>query len=330
MSTVSSVIQQPALPPVSDDQKIQDYVQSFLSQFLSQSGIVGTNPSVSAPLVVPHSSPPSWGATGGGGAASLNRGRPTEASGMVPPVMQKDQIPPSRVLLHDLALDSHNLGRFSGSPFPGLGLGNLDVSTSMDQLCGRDESRGIYSGSFPSATSVGVSSVVSPASLLFPVSDSGFSSFPLPSSSSIGCSSSSSSSALGFSSVAPSLPPSSLPVFSLPSVVPSVLAVSDSTPPSSLPLVLPPGFPPSLPFPSGCPSPFPRPSSSAFPLSSTPCSVPFALSSFSASTVSSFPPIFPSSSSSGSSSSSSEDFASAQARVLGLSAEYQAVGRWFV
>ena len=55
---------------------------------------------------------------------------------MVPPVMQEDQIPLSRVLLHDLDLDSHNLGRSSGSPFPSLGIGNLAVSASMDQLCG--------------------------------------------------------------------------------------------------------------------------------------------------------------------------------------------------
>ena len=73
VSTVSSVVNQPALPSVSDDEKIKDYVRSFLSQFLTQSGILGTNPSVSAPSVVPpHSSPPSRGATGGGGATSLN------------------------------------------------------------------------------------------------------------------------------------------------------------------------------------------------------------------------------------------------------------------
>ena len=94
VSTVSSVINQPALPSVSDDDKIKDYVQSFLSQFLTQSGILGTNLSVSPPSVVPHSSPPLRGATGGGGAASLNRGRPTEASGKVPPVIHEDQIPP--------------------------------------------------------------------------------------------------------------------------------------------------------------------------------------------------------------------------------------------
>ena len=100
VSTVSSVVNQPALPSVSDDENISDYVQSFLSRFLSQSGILGTNPFVSAPSVVPQSSPPSWGATGGGGAASLNRGRPTEASGKVPPVMQEDQIPPPVICMH--------------------------------------------------------------------------------------------------------------------------------------------------------------------------------------------------------------------------------------
>ena len=61
VSAVSSVVPQPALPSVSDDQKIKDYVHSFLSQFLSQSGVVSTNPSVSAPSVMPHSSTPSGG-----------------------------------------------------------------------------------------------------------------------------------------------------------------------------------------------------------------------------------------------------------------------------
>ena len=180
-----------------------------------------------------------------------------------------------------------------------LGLGNIAVSASMDQLCGRGKSHGIQNGNFANVTSVGVSSGFSPASLLFPLSDCGFSSFPLPSSSSIVSSSSYSSSAMGFSSVAPSLATSSLPVFSLPSVVPSILAVSAPASPSSLPLAPSQGFPPSLPFPSGTP-PFPYPSS-AFPLSSAPCS---ALSSFSTPTVSSsFPQVFPSYSSSGSSSS---------------------------
>ena len=125
-----------------------------------------------------------------------------------------------------------------------------------------DESRGISNGNFASVTGVGVSSIFSPSSLLFPLFNSGFSSFLLPSSSFVSLSSSSSSSfssSVGFSTVAPSLPPSSLPVFSLPSVVPSVLAVSASAPPSSLPLASPPGFPPSLAFPSGNPSPFPLP-----------------------------------------------------------------------
>ena len=98
VSTVSSVVPQPALPSVSDDQDIKDYVQSFLSRFLSQSGVLSTNPSLAAPSMVPHSSPPPRGATRGEGATSLNRGGPVVTPGKVPPIMPEDQIPPSRDL----------------------------------------------------------------------------------------------------------------------------------------------------------------------------------------------------------------------------------------
>ena len=109
MSTVGSVVPQPALPSVSDDQKIKDYVQSFLSQFLSQSGVLSTILSVVAPSMVPHSSPPPRGATGGEGAASLNRGLPIVTSGKVPSIMPEDQIPTSRDL-HAFDIDRDFVG----------------------------------------------------------------------------------------------------------------------------------------------------------------------------------------------------------------------------
>ena len=59
VSTVASVGSPIALPSVSDDAKIKDYVHLILSSFFSQSGSVGINPSsLSAPTVVPDSAPP--------------------------------------------------------------------------------------------------------------------------------------------------------------------------------------------------------------------------------------------------------------------------------
>ena len=201
---------------------------SWTLSWLTQLGILGTNPSDSAPWVVPHSSPLSQGAMGGGGAADLLRGWPTEASGKVPPVMQEDQVPPSRDLLLAFDVDRNDLGSASGSPFPELSVGTLAVSASMDELGRRDDSRCISGGDVVNVTCVGSSSIFNPATLLFPLSDSGFFLFPL---------SSSSSSSLGVSTVAPSVPPS-LPFFSPLSVVPLVLTVSASTPPLSLLLFL--------------------------------------------------------------------------------------------
>ena len=46
VSSISSLVSQPALPSVSDDQKINEYVHSILSSFLSQTSDMSTNPSV--------------------------------------------------------------------------------------------------------------------------------------------------------------------------------------------------------------------------------------------------------------------------------------------
>ena len=55
------------LTSVSSDEKLRDYVHSILANFLSQSGSIGSNPSFSAPPVVPDKEqhPPPQG--GGGG-----------------------------------------------------------------------------------------------------------------------------------------------------------------------------------------------------------------------------------------------------------------------
>ena len=61
-ATVAATVASP-LPPLASDECIKDYVNSFLTNFLSQSASVGTanNPSVSAPPVVPDSAPPLLG-----------------------------------------------------------------------------------------------------------------------------------------------------------------------------------------------------------------------------------------------------------------------------
>ena len=91
---------------------------------------------------------------------------------------------------------------------------------------------------------VSVLSAFSPSVLLFPISNSGFASLSASISSSVlALSSFPSFSSISFPNIAPSIPPSSVLVFFLPSVVPSVLSVSSFNPLPSFPLVLPPpGF----------------------------------------------------------------------------------------
>ena len=170
-------------------------------------------------------------------------------------------------------LDRSGLARLLGSLIPGLGL-LTSVPNGTDQLRVRGDSANV---------NVSVASALSPSALLFPFSNSGVpplssslysfvpsdppasSSFPLlPSSSSVFASG-------GLPSIAPSFPPPSLPVFSVPSVVPSVLSLSTPVPPSSVPL------PPSLPpFPSVS---LPGSSHLAFFLPSAPLAYPMLSSS---------------------------------------------------
>ena len=82
----------PPLPHLASAERIKDYVHCFLTNFLSQSGIIGSdiNPSFSAPPVVPDWAPPLWGVAGGLWADTLYRGRLTEPSGVVPPTSQEE------------------------------------------------------------------------------------------------------------------------------------------------------------------------------------------------------------------------------------------------
>ena len=82
----------PSLLSVSDD-KIHDYVHSFLTSFLSQPGSIGISPApFSAPAVVPDMASLLRGAAAGVGANLPMMGWPTEPPGVVPPGM--DQPPP--------------------------------------------------------------------------------------------------------------------------------------------------------------------------------------------------------------------------------------------
>ena len=246
------------------------------------------------------------------------------------PSSQEDVIPPVNVSVSDLVV-SANVASFSGSPFPPLGRDSVPANRGFNQLRNRCD---------PGMSQVNVSGNVhgvTPSfhpSLLFPFSDSGFSSLPaslptdflLPSS----------SSTHGFSTVSPSVPHSSVPIFLLPSVVPSVLSVSSA--PSAPFLATP--FTPS-------PAAFPSFSCATSMAPSTPSLVSSSASAPFLPPLASAPPdpdsFWPSSSahlssapgcfagfSSVSSSAPSGDFASYQARVLGLSDEYQALGRWYV
>ena len=119
-------------------------------------------------------------------------------------------------------------------------------------------------------------------------------------------------------------PPSTVPIFFLLSVVPSVLSAPPLPPSSSFPPGPPPGFSSfvsSSLHPSSAASFSPWASSASSVSSSWPSLASSSLSSVPSSSV--LPPV------SSSSSAPSLDFAAYQAQVLDLSAEYQAFGRWY-
>ena len=243
-------------------------------------------------------------------------------SGVVPPSSQ-DVMPPKNVSV--LNVDSVGLAGVSGSQIPQLGI-TTPVHGRSDQL--RDCGDIGLTQHVVSADVHGVPRSVSsfdPSSLLFPLSDSGFSSL---SASAPPLSSFSASSSFSVSSTPSFTPPPTVPIFSLPSVVPSVLSAptlpSSSSFPSGPPLVYSSSLPPFS-LPSSVPSfPGPLPSSSSFPVAVSSSSwFPLPPSSSAAPASSSvLPPV-------SSSSAPSVDFAASQAGVLGLSDEYQALGRWY-
>ena len=162
---------------------------------------------------------------------------------MVPPTTRGNPPSPNESV-HDDYVRS-GVDRFSGALIPGLG----QLSSVND---GNDQLRVCFDSV---VDNVSVASALSPSDLLFPLSDSGFASLSASLSSSVtpplassfaslssSSSSLSSSSSWGLQSVAPSLPPSTVPVFSLPSVVPSVISLSSAAPLPPPPP--PPGFPP--------------------------------------------------------------------------------------
>ena len=349
-TTVSVAPPTPTLTSVASDQSIKDYVHLVLASFLSQPASqisLGFNSFVSAPMVeVPNVS--HRGSTGGSDAESLMRGRQVAPSGMVPRPQEKDVISSP---IMSMSVASGRFDSISGPHIPSLG----QVSAPVSWVNERSHVHGATGFGLGNVT-VNVSDVdfppastsFDPFSLLFPSSDSGFASIPFsrPSSSSTTPSLPLYVSAPFISSLAPSAPSASFPIFSLPSVVPSLLSFSSSVPRLTVP-----------PFPHLSTS-FAAPASShtsalsfsapSFPSApapppgfSAPASVPLSFLSSASSAPSAWPvasapslaspgvPLgFPSVSSA--SSSSFGDFAECQARVLGLSAEYQALGRWFV
>ena len=237
-----------------------------------------------------------------------------------------------------MSVCSSGVSNLGGTLNTGVGL-TVIVSRGTDQL------RIVIVA--PSAVAT-VASALSPGSLLFPFSDSGFASLSassssrplslpppplLPSSVSLASSSSSYLASSSFSSSLP-LPPSPLPPspdFPSP-LAPSASFSAGSSFSASAAIRPPPGFPP-LPPPPGfaplTPSVSPPLPSSSFPsASATPSfssSLPLVCVSFSAGQAA---PVL-SSSSSSSFSSSPLDFASYQASMLGLSQDYQSLARWY-
>ena len=197
---------------------------------------------------------------------------------------------------------------------------SLSSTHGMDQL--------LVVGVAPLAN-VTVASALSPGSLLFPFSDSGFASLSSASfhfsSLSLSLPSPGPSSSWPSSSLS-SAPPLSSSLPPTPSFPPSSAASSSVPPCPSSSLLPPPGFPPRVSSTSSAPL-----SSSSFPLHPPPPSVSFSLptvSSSSSGVPSSVSPVPPFSSAS--SASSFLDFAVYQASVLGVSGGYQALARWYL
>ena len=90
--------------PVSTKEQLKTFVQSFLSDLLSQSGQLGTNPLLSAPPAVPNSASLLRETTGGLSAVTPSEVLLTESPGEVLPMTQEDH-PPPEFHVHDVSLD---------------------------------------------------------------------------------------------------------------------------------------------------------------------------------------------------------------------------------
>ena len=270
-----------SLPSLASEEGLKTFVHSVLASFLSQpSSSLGTNPFLPAPSAeVPDVSRSR--SAGGSEGNNLMKGRPVAPSGMVPPPIEEDVISPPNVSVH-VSVACGTVSSMDG--VGALGLPNPSLGQFSDpyrQDLGQSHARGAPGfGLLHDAFSRDVHNVApslsnsfNPLSLLFPLFDSGFaslpSSVPFLSSPAFSLPLSYSSSASSFSSLAPSAP---LPLFTLPSVVPSVISLSSSSSVPSFPLpqfsnpVYPSSAPPSLSA--------PLPSFSALPFSSTPVHPP--------------------------------------------------------
>ena len=90
----------PVLPSGTEDQ-LKCLVQSFLTDFFSQSGQLGTNPLLSVPLAVPNRVSLLREAAGGLRAGTPFEAPLTESLGEVLPMTQ-DNLPPPNVSVHDV------------------------------------------------------------------------------------------------------------------------------------------------------------------------------------------------------------------------------------
>ena len=171
-ATTAPVVSLPSLPVVSEDQ-LRSYVHSVLANLLSQSGSVGPNLLSTAPPAVPNSAPMSIGAAGGLSSDTPFEVPITDSPGVVLPTNQEDLLPPPNVSVCVPNLVMSGVSSMGGSLSSGHGH-SFSAARGMDQLR--------VVGVAPSAN-VTVDSALSPGSLLFPFSDSGFASLSSASSS---------------------------------------------------------------------------------------------------------------------------------------------------
>ena len=315
------------------EDRLRQLMHSMFKDLMPAS--IGTNPSSTAPPAVPDSVTKCKEATGGLKSVTPFEAPTMESPGVVLPMTQVDLPPPHTVSVCVSYVDSSGFSNLGGPLNSCVGL-TISVSRGMDQL------RVVNVAPSTVAT---VASALSPGSLLFPFSDSGFASLSastssrpfalpppplLPSSVALSSSSISSLASSSFSSSLPFSPSPLPPAYPAPLAPPTSSFPSSSSLSASATLRPPPGFAPLPPPPPRFaplpPSLSPPLSSSSFPSASAVPSVSSSLPprcvSFSAGLS---PPVL----SSSSSSFPQLDFASYQASMLGLSQDYQSLARWY-